>query len=369
MHKRLLIALTVIVFFTTILVNVYSHDVIKRDVTNGGGILYTQPVNSVLFTHQSHIAQKLTCADCHSGLFEMEALKVQEKKDFNMESLYKEKYCGACHNGKKAFASDTQCARCHVRVKGMGPQQDMPVYKTSETFGKGKQAVRYNHEIHTKNLKCSTCHPKLFNVKKGADIITMADHGKQKYCFTCHEGKRAFSWNECSRCHAQLPIPAGVISFGKDEKAVAFQHNTHRARMKCGSCHTKLFPFEKGKTKISFASHSSNQACFSCHKDVEGTAFYGDCNRCHKDRGGSSSIQKGPEPLYYTVEGAGPVTFKHSSHGTFACDTCHPKLFTMKKGATKMVMGDMYRGESCGTCHNGDKAFQAMECAKCHQKQ
>lgn len=90
------------------------------DNTNhGGDIVYTKPVKSVLFSHKVHVEQKgLTCDMCHARSFEMEALKAQENPDFTMESLYQGNYCGACHNGTMAFASNTRCASCHTGVKG-----------------------------------------------------------------------------------------------------------------------------------------------------------------------------------------------------------------------------------------------------------
>lgn len=90
------------------------------DNTNGGGeIVYTKPVKAVLFSHKTHVEQKgLSCDLCHSKFFEMEALKIQGKSDFTMEGLAQGKYCGACHNGTMAFASNTRCASCHSGVKG-----------------------------------------------------------------------------------------------------------------------------------------------------------------------------------------------------------------------------------------------------------
>ena len=35
-----------------------------------------------------------------------------------MQGLYDGKYCGACHDGSMAFASDTKCTLCHIGVKG-----------------------------------------------------------------------------------------------------------------------------------------------------------------------------------------------------------------------------------------------------------
>ena len=85
----------------------------------GGEIFYTEPVNTVLFSHRFHVEQKeLSCDLCHPATFEMQALKVQKNADFTMKSLMKGKYCGACHNGTMAFAVNTRCADCHTGVKG-----------------------------------------------------------------------------------------------------------------------------------------------------------------------------------------------------------------------------------------------------------
>ena len=89
------------------------------EVFHGGDVLYSKPVMSVLFSHDLHAVEMgFGCGDCHDGLFEMASLAAEENADFNMQGLYDGKYCGGCHNGQMAFASDTQCARCHIGVKG-----------------------------------------------------------------------------------------------------------------------------------------------------------------------------------------------------------------------------------------------------------
>lgn len=86
---------------------------------HGGDIIYTKPVKAVRFSHKTHVQDLgLSCDSCHDALFPMEALAAQAKEDFTMASLYKGKYCGACHDGSMAFAANTQCARCHIGVKG-----------------------------------------------------------------------------------------------------------------------------------------------------------------------------------------------------------------------------------------------------------
>lgn len=62
------------------------------------------------------------------------------------------------------------------------------------------------------------------------------------------------------------------------------------------------------------------------------------------------------------------VVFRHETHTRWlACDSCHPKIFAMQKGADLMTMEKIYAKEFCGVCH-GTVAF-AVEpnCTRCHQ--
>lgn len=91
----------------------------EEDMEHGGDIIYTKPLKAVIFSHKAHTEDLgLQCDWCHEETFEMEALHMQEEADFNMESLCNENYCGTCHNGDIAFSTTTQCARCHIGVKG-----------------------------------------------------------------------------------------------------------------------------------------------------------------------------------------------------------------------------------------------------------
>ena len=42
----------------------------------------------------------------------------KNEEEFVMDALYKGKYCGACHDGEQAFASDKRCTACHIGVMG-----------------------------------------------------------------------------------------------------------------------------------------------------------------------------------------------------------------------------------------------------------
>lgn len=371
--KKVMILLVIwLPFLALVVPGAGGHDGLKEV-----GILYTKPINSVLFSHNAHLEQKLSCIQCHNGLFDMKALKAQEKKDFNMDALYKGKYCGACHNGKQAFASNTQCAHCHVRIKpGQEPalKEKMPAFTRVETMGKGDNAVRFRHEIHEKKASCIQCHPKPFLVKRGVNKITYADHTAKKACFSCHDGAKSFPFSDCNSCHIKTIAPNQAIIVGKSSKAVTFRHDSHKGKNQCKSCHTELFSYKKGEAKVTFADHSGKKSCFTCHNGAAGAPFY-TCNGCHKDKEGALSGKatakkpQGPQAaLIYKMEGAGPVYFNHPSHAGFECKACHPDPFAMQKGQTKMTMAQMYKGQSCGTCHNGKKAFKSYDCAKCHKE-
>lgn len=82
-------------------------------------IVWTKPVKSVVFEHKVHtMGAELDCDSCHDDLFEMEAGLAEENEDFTMQTLYDGGYCGACHDGDTAFASNTRCTACHIGVRG-----------------------------------------------------------------------------------------------------------------------------------------------------------------------------------------------------------------------------------------------------------
>ncbi len=77
-----------------------------------------------------------------------------------------------------------------------------PPGKNVEYAGGGAGKVIFDGKVHAdKGIRCIDCHPKIFTMKKEAKM-TMADHNANKFCFACHDGKRAFSAaNNCAKCH------------------------------------------------------------------------------------------------------------------------------------------------------------------------
>lgn len=89
---------------------------------------------------------------------------------------------------------------------------------------------------------------------------------------------------------------------------------------------------------------------------------------------GMSFATPSGKSVVYEVKGADKVTFDGKTHADkgLKCNDCHTKVFPMKKSAPgTYTMEKMNKGESCGVCHNGTKAFKTSDpanCIKCHKK-
>jgi c(7)-type cytochrome triheme protein len=63
----------------------------------------------------------------------------------------------------------------------------------------------FPHWVHRIRFKCYVCHPAIFEMKAGANAITMDAIQEGKFCGTCHNGKIAWevSFETCNRCHVE----------------------------------------------------------------------------------------------------------------------------------------------------------------------
>jgi c(7)-type cytochrome triheme protein len=80
----------------------------------GGEIKYEgKTQGAVLFSHESHVnTHKAKCADCHPKVF-----KTKKEMKLTKADHSENKYCVACHDGKKAFGLtvEADCAKCHKK--------------------------------------------------------------------------------------------------------------------------------------------------------------------------------------------------------------------------------------------------------------
>lgn len=62
----------------------------------------------------------------------------------------------------------------------------------------------FPHWIHRIRYKCYACHPAPFEMKAGANPVSMEAIRAGKFCGACHDGKIAWevTFDTCNRCHA-----------------------------------------------------------------------------------------------------------------------------------------------------------------------
>lgn len=69
----------------------------------------------VTFNHSGHVGmqQKPSCTGCHPKAFPILKATAAKRAPITHESMNKGSQCGACHDGKKAFALQDDCTNCH----------------------------------------------------------------------------------------------------------------------------------------------------------------------------------------------------------------------------------------------------------------
>ena len=206
----------------------------------------------VVFPHWIHRA-KYTCRLCHVDIgFAMQSGATLIREADNRDGLY----CGSCHNGKEAFASDDKerlgdntstCDRCHSYGKKVTFKNNFYKFRKGlpkERFGSGinwlameeekritlqdylegvsmprnkmkepkefslsadqinMPSIIFSHKKHTVWNGCELCHPEIFPVKRDSKPYTMPEIFDGKYCGACH-GKVGFANLDCQRCHSE----------------------------------------------------------------------------------------------------------------------------------------------------------------------
>ncbi|OGW37275.1 MAG: hypothetical protein A2Y97_02175 [Nitrospirae bacterium RBG_13_39_12] len=100
----------------------------------------------VIFDGATHsIKQKMKCNDCHPNPFGPPK-KHEEKIKITIEDHVPGKFCGICHDGKKAFSQSEKadCIKCHKKAESKEeckeeakekPKEEAPAAATQEKEG------------------------------------------------------------------------------------------------------------------------------------------------------------------------------------------------------------------------------------------
>jgi c(7)-type cytochrome triheme protein len=196
---------------------------------------------AVVFPHWKH-RSRYTCRVCHLELdFALRTNSTEITEQANREGAY----CGACHNGRIAFAgNEANCHRCHTGTiegsdEGFGALLNLPGaefgnrvdWSRALALGEIKPVASltdetapihldktltleaewsfvppaiFPHGEHERWIDCANCHPALFNIgKKTTKHFSMASSLRGDFCGVCHI-RVAFPMNDCKRCHPTM---------------------------------------------------------------------------------------------------------------------------------------------------------------------
>jgi c(7)-type cytochrome triheme protein len=218
---------------------------------------------NTLFSHKFHTGM-YKCVDCHNSIFTTGKSAVRYK----MADMEKGKSCGACHDGKTAFAVKDSCGKCH-------PVKEIP-FKES--------GARFSHQLHLAAYSCTDCHDSIFLPGPNNRRHTMPDMEKGQSCGSCHDGKTAFSvTGDCGKCHNVTKAIKYEFT-GKATGPVLFSHKVHSGRgYTCADCHYKVFTTGVARRSFTMKDMQGGKSCGACHGmsmafDVKDP---NNCARCH----------------------------------------------------------------------------------------
>jgi c(7)-type cytochrome triheme protein len=227
-----------------------------------------RPATRVDPHHRKHFDMGINCVVCHAKITHSGITGYRSSMQI----------CFNCHAQKRAEKlnppADENCLACHRNRESLYPQGPI-------TFGTGETSVKYEHVVHVAVFGCNTCHMALFPMTKEVVKITFADHAAGKVCFSCHNGKKAFSYTTCTNCHAKPPVPAAPIVYKPAGAApVSFSHTFHTQVFECKKCHTVIWPMKKGAKKMNMDALYDGKFCGTCHNEKEAFAST-ECDKCH----------------------------------------------------------------------------------------
>lgn len=210
----------------------------------------------------------LPCFKCHSyQKFSSKPQKGVFSHQIHVNTGY---HCNQCHDfqgHKHIVINRSLCNNCH-NIKVV-------------SFKRTNMPSKFNHESHAKIFSCKECHPKVFLMKAGVSVVTMKDINSGAYCGACHNGQKAFSASECTKCHEMKTFDKELTYKVEGLGPVTFSHKFHTAAFQCSECHPKIFAMKKTHGKMPMDKINEGKFCGACHNgNIASPAT--DCTKCHK---------------------------------------------------------------------------------------
>jgi c(7)-type cytochrome triheme protein len=121
----------------------------------------------------------------------------------------------------------------------------------------------------------------MFPMVRGKEKITMQEIYRGQYCGSCHNGKKAFSSSDCSRCHDMKGFSKELTYRVQGIGDVIFSHKFHTTAFSCDNCHPRLFTMKKTQGKMTMEDINKGKFCGACHNGNIASPS-SECGKCHR---------------------------------------------------------------------------------------
>jgi hypothetical protein len=140
--------------------------------------LRADPVQPFAYSHQIHLANEMTCTDCHEG--------VERGPRAGLPSI---NTCMVCH---KAVATDRPLVQAMAEQHAKGID-----FAWQRVYDYPREAhVRFEHAPHIRaKVECATCHGDMRQQTVAQRVVDM----DMAFCVNCHQQRQAS--NDCLTCH------------------------------------------------------------------------------------------------------------------------------------------------------------------------
>lgn len=101
-------------------------------------------------------------------------------------------------------------ALCVIALPSRAEYADVVLNRLAEDSG--MRPVVFSHWFHRIRFRCKVCHSELgFEMRVGANKISMAEIIDGKFCGMCHNGDVAWSVENCDLCHSgRMGLTSGI---------------------------------------------------------------------------------------------------------------------------------------------------------------
>lgn len=214
----------------------------------------------------------------------------------------------------------------------------------------GMAAVRFDHWFHRSKFTCRVCHGDIgFSMEANGTKITAETNMRGFYCGSCHNGRSVDDGESIFPACSTIPNLRG----GKV----------------CARCHSVGNNIRENRDYLSFTRNlpKARGEDLVDWEEAEARGLVKPADTLPGTPGKDRAL-RAQEDFSIRSKGWMPnIIFSHKKHALWnSCEACHPEIFpSVKRGAVKYSMFEIFDGEYCGLCHDR-VAFPLSECEKCH---